>query len=227
MVKRDGFLSKCEKWRTCTSVEHTYSDVYDGHVWKSFESSGFLEVPNHYLLTMNVDWFEPYVRSVYSVGVIYLTIQNLPREERYKLENIIIVGIIPGPNEPKLNINSYLSPLVMELEEAWTKAVVTVKLALTCIACDMPASRKVCGFLGHNASLGCNKCYKKFNVRFGERTDYSGFDRENWPNRSVEKHRRDVDKVLKEVTKTKISAAESQYGVRFSVLLSLSYFNPI
>ena len=45
---------------------------------------------------MNVDWFEPYERGVYAVGVIHLTIQNLPREEYYKLENILLVGIIPG-----------------------------------------------------------------------------------------------------------------------------------
>ena len=47
---------------------------------------------------MNVDWFEPYDRRVYSVGAIYLTIQNLPREERCKPENIILVGIILNPN---------------------------------------------------------------------------------------------------------------------------------
>ena len=185
---------------------------------------------------MNIDWFEPYEREVYSVGVIYLTIQNLPREERYKLENIVLVGIIPGPKEPKLTINSFLSPLVIDLKEAWTngfnltshaKVMVTVKVALTCVACDLPASRKICGFLSHNASLGCNKCYKKFKVSFGERTDYSGFDRENWPKRSLEKHREDVHKVIQEVTKTKISEAESKYGVRYSVLLSLPYFDPV
>ena len=89
---------------------------------------------------MNVDWFEPYERGVYSVGVIYLIIQNLPREERYKLENIVLVVIILGPKEPKLTINIFLSPLVIDLNEAWingftlashTKAMVTVKLALT------------------------------------------------------------------------------------------------
>ena len=180
---------------------------------ESFES-GFLNSPYHYLLTMNVDWFEPCERGVYSVGVIYLTIQNLPREERYKLENVVLVGIIPDPREPKLMINSFLSPLVIDLKEVWingisitsspTKGTVTVKLALTCVACDMPASRKVCGFLSHNASLGCNKCYKKFKVAFGERTDYSGFDRENWPKRSVRKHREDVNKVTQEVTKLKL-----------------------
>ena len=56
---------------------------------------------------------------MYSVGAIYLTIQNLPRSERFKVENILLIGVIPGPKEPKYNINSYLTPLVVELKEAW------------------------------------------------------------------------------------------------------------
>lgn len=239
LLSKENFVLACEKWRSRLILEQHFGDVYDGSVWRFYNSSegkNFLTSPYHYLLTMNVDWFQPFERGVYTVGAIYLTVQNLPRDERYKPENIILVGIIPGPSEPKLSINSYLTPLVIELKEAWekgftlttyNKSIVTVKLALTCVACDMPASRKVCGFLSHNASLGCNKCYKKFNVQFGEPTDYGGFDRENWMPRSVEEHRQDVSKVAKEVTKTKIEAAQSKFGVRYSVLLELPYFNHI
>ena len=39
----------------------------------------------------------------YSVGAIYLIIQNLPRSMRYKRENVILVGLIPGPKETKIN----------------------------------------------------------------------------------------------------------------------------
>ncbi len=104
-------------------------------------------------------------------------------------------------------MNSYLTPLVLEQKEAWSQGFVvatshntpiTVQLALSCVACDIPASRKVSGFLGHNAAFGCNKCLKKFIVQFGKRTDYSGFGRENWPTRSEEQHRQDVSKVLSE-----------------------------
>lgn len=49
------------------------------------------------------------------MGVIYLVVLNLPREERFKDENMICVGLIPGPKEPKININAYLEPLVDEL----------------------------------------------------------------------------------------------------------------
>ena len=72
---------------------------------------------------MNVDWFEPFERSVYSVGSIYLTVQNFPIDKRYKPENIILVGIIPGPSEPKLSINSYLALLVIELQKHERKAI--------------------------------------------------------------------------------------------------------
>ena len=67
------------------------------------------------------------------------------------------MGVIPGPSEPKLIMNSYLGPLVEELKEGWDvgfnvvtseNVTVTIRVALTCIACDIPASRKVVGFLG-------------------------------------------------------------------------------
>ena len=115
----------------------------------------FLTSPFCYLLTINVDWFEPFQLGVYSLGVIYLTVQNLPRNVRYKPENIILVGVMPGPKKASLNINPYLSPLVLELQQAWNEGFtvmsphqfpITVKLALSCVACDIPASRKVSGF---------------------------------------------------------------------------------
>ena len=83
------------------------------------EFNNFLATPYSFLLTLNVDWFQPFIRTVYSTGAIYMTIQNLPREERYKHKNVILVGIIPGPKEPNLHINSYLTPLVEELKLFW------------------------------------------------------------------------------------------------------------
>ena len=103
-----------------------------------------------------MDWFQPFQRDVYSVGAIYLTIQNLPRNIRCKPENILLVGIMPGPCEASCNINSYLGPLVAELQEAWDtgfcamssqQVPITIRLALSCIACDIPASRRFLDFL--------------------------------------------------------------------------------
>ena len=58
----------------------------------------------HYYLTMNMDFFQPYKHLQYSVGAIYCTLMNLPRTERYKVENVLLIGLIPGPREPEEDI---------------------------------------------------------------------------------------------------------------------------
>ncbi len=184
LVQKPGFLDNCEKWRRRVTDTEYLVDIYDGRIWSEYRSNGFLDSPFSLLLTMNVDWFQPFSHIQYSVGAIYLTVQNLPCSQRYKEENVILVGVMPGPSEPPLTMNSYLGPLVEDLNVGWNDGFVvkthgdseiSLRIAVTCIACDIPASRKVCGFLGHNAALGCNKCFKKFNnVSLGH-TDYSGF----------------------------------------------------
>lgn len=49
---------------------------------------------------LNLDFFQPYKHVQYSLGAIYMTVLNLPRSDRNKIENVILVGLIPGPNEP-------------------------------------------------------------------------------------------------------------------------------
>lgn len=112
LIDRDGILQLCNHWRNRTHIEDTLADVTDGQVWKDLitvNGRPFLDVPNNLALMLNVDWFTPYERSRYSVGVIYLTVLNLPRSVRYKLENVLVIGCIPGPKEPKHHINTYLT----------------------------------------------------------------------------------------------------------------------
>ena len=243
LVKKKGFIEACEQWRQRqpSIPQSYYGDVYDAQVWNDFGArspscSMFLSSPYCYMFTLNVDWFQPFIHTEYSLGAIYLTIQNLPREQRYKEENVILVGLLPGPSEPKLSINSYLSPLIVELNEAWENGItlktfngtdVTFRAALTCISCDLPASKKVCGFLSHNAKYGCNKCMKPFATPVLGQTDYSGYDISNWQLRTAQKHRLDCNEILKQTTKTGIRGKESEVGCRFSVLLHLPYFDPI
>ena len=104
MVQRNGFIQKCEEWRNRSISTGYVADVYDGAMWRRFNSAEmneFLSSPYCYLMTLNVDWFQPFEHGIYSVGAVYLTLQNLPRNERYKTENIILIGIVPGPREPK------------------------------------------------------------------------------------------------------------------------------
>ena len=103
---------------------------------------------------LNVDWMQPFEHTTYSVGVMYLVLMNIPRHERFKRENVTLVGLIPGPSEPQLNLNTYLSPLVDELLILWSDGIrirhagsqlipEQFRAALLCITCDIPDSRKV------------------------------------------------------------------------------------
>ena len=185
---------------------------------------------------LNIDWFQPYKHTAASVGAIYLTVMNLPRTVRFKRENVILVALIPGPSEPSHDINTLLDPLVDELISLWEGVTMdinngssvvkgVVRCALLCCACDLPAGRKVCGFLSHSASLGCSKCLKSFKGTVGN-MDYSGFERHSWPIRTNTTHRQSVELVQQSRTKTEQSQKESQYGCRYSALLRLSYFDP-
>ena len=118
---------------------------------------------------LNLAFFQPFGHTPYSVGAIYLSLQNLPREERFKPENILLVGIIPGPKEPA-TLNFILQPLIEELLVVWKDGIelktysgqILARAALLCVACDSPAARKVSGFVNFNAFRGCLKCLKTF-----------------------------------------------------------------
>ena len=66
-------------------------------------------------------------------------------------------------------LNYFLEPLVKELKCLWKGVRIAtnkqqdgtkVRAARLCCTADVPALRKLCGFLGHSANLGCSKCLK-------------------------------------------------------------------
>ena len=170
-------------------------------------------------------------------------IQNLPRSIRFKRENVILIGLIPGPKEPKLTINSFLQPMVQELKELWRGVTLPcpnspfkhafIRAALICCTCDVPATRKSCGFVGHNAKLGCSKCKKVFpSIRHNSETrgisrDFSGYDEQNWTSRNIEEHRTQALLHKNSSTKAQQKSIEKSHGIRYSVLLELPYWDPI
>ena len=167
---------------------------------------------------------------------MYLVILNLPRSIRFKRENVILIGVIPGPCEPSLSVNSYLSPLVSDLLELWrgvqlrqpgTAITALFRCALLGVTCDLPAARKTCGFLSYSANLGCTRCFQNFSRGFAMKNCYDNFDRDRWEMRTNSRHRSDVKEILKCTTKTQRSKKESELGCRYSSLLDLPYFRPV
>ena len=238
LILKPGFIEKCESTRNAFSNSRL-SDVYDGEIWRHFQvidQQPFLSAPNNYGLLLNIDWLQPFDHTQYSVGVIFLVVLNLPRSIRFKRENVILYGVIPGPSEPSLHINSFLSPLVSDLLDLWqgiqfripnSTSKMTFRCALLGVACDLPAAKKTCGFLSHSATLGCSKCYYRFFDGHGH-SDYGGdFTREQWVMRSHVKHRESIKIICSCSTLTSRSKAELEHGCRYSALLDLPYFDPI
>ena len=92
-----------------------------------------------------IDWFQPYKHTQSSVGVIYLTVMNLPYYARFERENVILLGIIAGLSEPKRDVNSFLRPLVSELLDFWKgipmqvhdkTEILKIRCAVLCVAAD-------------------------------------------------------------------------------------------
>ena len=163
----------------------------------------------------------------------------LPRSSEltsYKRENML-VGIIPGPTEPPLLINTYLSPLVSELLDLWDGITfqihgphsdclrtVNVRAALIGISCDIPAGRKVCGFLSHCAKLGCSR-YCKFGQDSNE--SYSKFERDSGRCKQMSTIELIWSNYRNASQKQSNKQKELEIGCRYSVLLILPYFDPV
>ena len=159
---------------------------------------------------------------------------NLPPQERFLQENVILVGVIPGPKEPLLQINSFLKPLVDELKSLWSGQTfinadgqtVLVRAALLCAGSDIPATRKLGGFVGHHALKGCSKCLLSFPTKnFCEKPDHSNFNRSEWENQRNDEHREIALKYVECNTQRDQRKIEREFGIRYTVLLELPYFN--
>jgi len=169
-----------------------------------------------------------------------MVVNNLPRHIRYRRENVIILGILPGPKEPKLTMNSFLQPVVDDLQELWRGVFIScskhplkslfIRGAVICCASDIPSTRKLCGFSGHSAALGCSKCLKKFpSIIVGgkKRRDYSGYNMETWPSRNLEVHRQKSNEYKNAKTQSDQASIVKDHGVRYSCLNELPYFDVI
>ncbi|GET58122.1 hypothetical protein GLOIN_2v1776801 [Rhizophagus irregularis DAOM 181602=DAOM 197198] len=195
MYQRLNFEKNLKLWADRSVNDRVLCDVYDGEIWKNFSNSDGIIVDDesdeqrffnkehaddHLGIMINVDWFQPFERTIHSSGAIYGAICNLPRELRFKPENMLILGLMPGPNEPSLHqINHYLAPIVDRFQTFWEGVGLDrtsehlsgklIKCAVIACCCDIPAARKLCGH--YSANVSCHRCLKVARNR-----NFSGMD---------------------------------------------------
>ncbi|QRV93624.1 Transposase family Tnp2 protein [Ceratobasidium sp. AG-Ba] len=183
-------LDMLEKLHYRSSVENAsepgvFEDVYDGEHYRRLRGKRLnpdgeykiLDNPEDLALGLSTDGFTLFKRRRRGLStawpIIFLNYNIHPRY-RVRLENIICVGVIPGPKQCK-DLNSFLAPVFDELL-LLERGVVIVKVApgragrtlefvlrafLIMIFGDIPAVSKLLALKGHNAKVPCRTCYAK------------------------------------------------------------------
>ena len=88
---------------------------------------GEKELKYDVLLSISDDGFEPYKNRRYSVWSIAAINLNLPTHERFKVKNILPLGLVPRPTQPT-KLQSYFLPIINGVRKALSYEGVKLRL---------------------------------------------------------------------------------------------------
>lgn len=117
-------------------------------------------------LGVSTDGMAPFKRRQKTCWPLILFLYNLPPEIRFHLENVLSLGVIPGPKKP-VDFDSFLWPLVQELlrlevgvhaYDALTDSYFPLRAYLILVFGDIPAISMVMRMKGHNGLCPCRMC---------------------------------------------------------------------
>ncbi|XP_049410510.1 uncharacterized protein LOC125873672 [Solanum stenotomum] len=157
----------------------------DGETWKYFDRTypDFAAEPRNVRLGLCADGFTPFsVRAApYSCWPVFITPYNLPPEVCMTSPYIFLNCVIPGPSNPKSEIDVYLQPLIDELKLLWSDGVETWDISrkqnfnmcatLMWTINDFPAYGMLSGWMtvGKLACPYCMEDTKSFTVKHGRK----------------------------------------------------------
>ena len=241
LLCRPGMESILDHDVLAESQDGTISDIFGGTLLREFlgpDGSPFLPSKGsegRYVFGLSVDAFNPFLNKQAgkkaSSTAIYMVCLNLPPSIRYKAENMYLAGIVPGPREPSLTqINHLLEPLVEELLDLWTPGVWLnrtpqweygriIRGALVPLVCDLKAARQVMGHGSHSAKKFCSICQLP-------RDEIDVTDMNKLVAISSVEYRRRAVKWKNATSQSQRDKFFKKYGVRWSVLLRLPYWDP-
>ncbi|XP_004513291.1 uncharacterized protein [Cicer arietinum] len=161
----------------------------NGKAWKHFDDvySDFASDPGNVRLGLCSDGFTPYIQasaSPYFCWLVILTPYNLPPEMCMTKPKLFLTCLIPGPYNPKQNIDVYLQPLIDDLQRLWSNGILTydistkqnfiMKACLMWTINDFPAYGMLSGW-GTQGKLACPHCMddtKAFTLKYGGKNSW-------------------------------------------------------
>lgn len=163
---RPGFKEKLpHKYSRKNINQNNIEDVYDGSVYRQAEES-FLSGTNNISLAWYADGQSPYECSAYQMFPFFFVINELPPDERFKPENIVLAGLWGDKSKPHPNL--FLLPIYQEIVKMKEGFQVkshgsddefVVQAIVTHGTCDTPAKATFTNMKGHMGYFSCFKCH--------------------------------------------------------------------
>src|SRR6266849_7521667 len=155
----------------------TITDIFDGLHYRSLLGErvvvGDQTYPHNYFsdyrdiaLGFATDGFAPFKKQKHTTWILLIFNYNLPPDQCFQKDNILCVGIIPGPKKP-WDADSFIYPLVRELLELAISISTYDSLSRSLFALhayiitgfgDIPAVTMVMHMKGHNGLCPCRMC---------------------------------------------------------------------
>ncbi|KAJ3836789.1 hypothetical protein F5878DRAFT_662668 [Lentinula raphanica] len=185
------------------------------------------------LMSLGYDSFNPFhmKRSGGSASstALYMVLLVLPEHLRYRKEYMFLVTVMRGhPTEAQ--VNHSLQKIVDQLLLFWNGIFFTrtskypkgrtVYAALAPAVCDTEGAHSLSGFASHSHKYFCVRCVLPIQ-------DIHNLDPDTWPKRNLETHKIQAALWRDAPSQTARRKIYDDYGMRWSELLRLPYWNPI
>ena len=153
------------------------ADIFDGSHYsnlckayvkvndKVFNHTYFSD-PRDVALGLSSDGFAPFNKRKSTAWPIIIFNYNLPPEIRFLVDNILSLGVIPGPKKPQ-DCDSFLWPFIQELLrlaqgvhafDVLTNSLFLLRAFLILVFGDIPAVSMLMRMKGHNGFSPCRMC---------------------------------------------------------------------
>lgn len=169
ILERDNMWESIDELKQGSPDRVSVSDICTGLGYRKLqEPGGFLDGTQNLTLSLFIDGIPLYKSSSVSLWPVYLLINEIPPQQRFRKKNMVLWGVWQGVGKP--NMNMFLRPLVMDLIELFTNGVtisitsenqvneINVKAMLVVATMDLQARAYVTNMTQHNGDHGCLYC---------------------------------------------------------------------
>ncbi|OCH83767.1 hypothetical protein OBBRIDRAFT_742729 [Obba rivulosa] len=245
--------SDLDQWRNEDTTPGQLRRIQDGQIWQTlsgpdghpfFDNSD--DRPNSSELRVGISigfdgqvFLFSFQRSAFSgshsTGVLSVSIANLDTHLRYRVENVLLCGLTPGPRELSGDeLQKFICEFVTDLLRLYEHGLLVrtpqypngrlVRVALVCISCDHPALCRMAGFGDHSMnSCMCTKCELPHDMLFEE----AGLTINSRPTRSTQEHLRRAQEYKTLNGKKEREQFFKKHASRWFEFSRLPYFDPV